>query len=81
MGLSVSAVGGQLLFIEATKTVGISVCAGFGFSRLKRLSKYLGVSQKLGILFLGGPKNEDYSILGSILGFPLFWETTIYICG
>ena len=27
----------------------------------------------------GGPHNKDYSILGSILGSPYFWETTIYI--
>ena len=26
----------------------------------------------------GGPNNKDYSILGSILEFPLFWDTTIY---
>ena len=36
----------------------------------------MGVSQNYGYLF-GGPNNKDYSILGSILGFPLFWETTI----
>ena len=27
---------------------------------------------------LRGPYNKDYSILGSILGFPYFWETTMY---
>ena len=25
-----------------------------------------------------GPYNKDYNILGSKLGSPLFWETTIY---
>ena len=25
---------------------------------------------------LVGPHNKDYSIWGSLLGFPLFWETT-----
>ena len=25
----------------------------------------------------GGPNNKGYSILGSILEFPLFWDTTI----
>ena len=29
--------------------------------------------------FFGGPHSKDYRILGSTLGFPLFWETTIYI--
>ena len=28
-----------------------------------------------------GPHNKDYNILGFILGFYLFWETTIYIQG
>ena len=27
----------------------------------------------------GGLNNKDYSILGSILGYPLFWASTIYI--
>ena len=27
--------------------------------------------------FLGVPENDDQSILGSILGVPLVWETTI----
>ena len=27
---------------------------------------------KLGVPFLGGPHNKDYSILGSILGSPYF---------
>ena len=34
------------------------------------------VSQDLGEHF-GGPNKKDYSILGSILGFPYFRETTI----
>ena len=34
------------------------------------------VSQNKGYLF-GDPYNKDYSILGSILGFPPFWESTI----
>ena len=33
------------------------------------------VSRNYGYHF-GGPCNKDYSILGSILGFPLFRETT-----
>ena len=37
-------------------------------------SKY-GSFPELGV-FLGGPYNSDYSILGSILGLPLFRETT-----
>ena len=28
---------------------------------------------------LGGPHNKGYSFLGFILGYPLSWETTIYI--
>ena len=32
---------------------------------------YMGVSQNWGYL-LGGPNNKDYSILGSILGYPSF---------
>ena len=32
---------------------------------------YMGVSQNEGYL-LRGPHNKDYSILGSILGFPYF---------
>ena len=35
-----------------------------------------GVSRSRGTL-LGVPKNEDYSILGSILWVPLFGQTTI----
>ena len=35
----------------------------------------MGVSQNKGYHF-GGPNNKDYSILGSILGFPYFGETT-----
>ena len=31
----------------------------------------MGLSQNYGYLF-GGPHNEDYSILGSILGSPYF---------
>ena len=31
----------------------------------------MGISQNYGYLF-GGPHNRDYSILGSILGFPYF---------
>ena len=31
----------------------------------------MGVSQNYGYLF-GSPHNKDYSILGSILGFPYF---------
>ena len=31
---------------------------------------------KLGCHF-GGPHNKEYSILGSTLGSPLYWETTI----
>ena len=43
----------------------------------KRCSKdYKVVSQNQGYLFRG-PTDEDYSILGSILGVPLFWETSI----
>ena len=42
------------------------------------LSLY-GVSQNLGYLF-GGPYNKDYSILGSILGYPNFGKLPyIYI--
>ena len=37
-----------------------------------------GGSPKLGVPFEGSHK-EDYSIMGSILGSPYFWETTI-IC-
>ena len=39
------------------------------------------VSSKLGcVCFLGGgPNNEDYRILGSALGFLLFWEATMCI--
>ena len=33
----------------------------------------MGVSQNQGYLF-GGPHNNDYGILGSILGSPFFWE-------
>ena len=29
------------------------------------------------IYYYGGPNNKDYSILGSILGSPLFRETAI----
>ena len=29
------------------------------------------------VFHFGRPHNKDYSILGSVLGFPLFWETTI----
>ena len=36
--------------------------------------KQLGVSQNQGYLF-GCSQNKNYSILGSILGCPLFWET------
>ena len=36
----------------------------------------MGVSQIRGTL-LGVPHIKDYSILGSILGYPNFWETTI----
>ena len=32
---------------------------------------------KLGVPFQG-PHNKDYSIWGSILGSPYFWETTIW---
>ena len=32
---------------------------------------------KIGGTLLGGPYNKDYSRLGSILAFPLFWETTL----
>ena len=35
------------------------------------LNTEIGVSQHQGHLF-GGPHNKDYSILGSILGFPYF---------
>ena len=31
---------------------------------------------KLGGYHFGGPNSKDYSILGSILGYPFFWETT-----
>ena len=31
---------------------------------------------KIGVPFLGGPHNKDYSILDSMSG-SLFWETTI----
>ena len=36
----------------------------------------MGFPKKRGTL-LGGPYNKDSSILGSILGVPLFWETSI----
>ena len=36
---------------------------------------------KLGVPVLGGPYNKDYSILGSILRFPLFWESYHIGCG
>ena len=31
---------------------------------------------KLGVPFWGGPNDKDYSVLESILGSPMFWETT-----
>ena len=34
------------------------------------------VFPKIRDTILGAPYNKDYSILGSILGFPLFWEIT-----
>ena len=34
------------------------------------------VSLKLGTPFRGVPHNEDYSIMGPILGLPLFVEST-----
>ena len=37
--------------------------------------KVYGGFPKLGVPF-GGPHSKDYSILGSTLGVPLFWETT-----
>ena len=37
----------------------------------------MGVSQQLGVV-LGGPDNEEFSILGSILGVPVYWETTTF---
>ena len=37
----------------------------------------MGISQNQGCFF-GGPYNKDYSILGSILGFPLFRESSLY---
>ena len=36
----------------------------------------MGVSQNYLYPF-GGPHNKDYSVWGSILGVPLFWETTM----
>ena len=38
----------------------------------------MGVSQNWRYLF-GGPHNKDYSILGSILGFPYFGKTTRFM--
>ena len=38
---------------------------------------YIGVSQNEGYHF-EGLHNKDYNILGSIFGFPLFRETTIW---
>ena len=37
----------------------------------------MGVSQNYGYLF-GGPHNKDYSIFGSMLGFPYFGKVS---CG
>ena len=37
----------------------------------------MNISQNQGYHF-GGPYNEDYSIMGSILGFPYFLEATIF---
>ena len=50
---------------------------GRGCSAERRMQHpiYMGVSQSYRYLS-GGPHNKDYSILGSILGFPLFWEST-----
>ena len=36
-----------------------------------------GSFPKLGVPYFGGPHKKDYSILRSLLGFPLFWETTM----
>ena len=43
---------------------------------LLKSQNHVRVSQNLRFLFLG-PHNKDYSILGSVLGVPLFWETII----
>ena len=37
----------------------------------------LGVSKNWGHVF-GDPHNKDYNTLGSILGFPIVWEATIW---
>ena len=41
---------------------------------------YIWEFPKIRGTFLGGPSNKDYCLLGSILGVPLFWETSICIC-
>ena len=38
---------------------------------------YMGGFPKIRGTSFWGPHNKDPSILGSILGFPLFWETAI----
>ena len=48
---------------------------------MRKLSKLCVAScggfPKLGVPF-GGPSNKDYTILGSIIGVPLFREITMY---
>ena len=38
---------------------------------------YMWGFPKVRVLFLGGPNSKEYSIGESILGSPLFWETTM----
>ena len=50
---------------------------------LPRLSQELKDSEdllKIRGTLIGGPHNKDYSILGSILGSPLFWENIQLPC-
>ena len=58
-----------------------SMNAMVGRARSQFLMKgNLGVSQNYGYLF-GSPHNKDYSILGSILGFPYFGKLPFRVEG
>ena len=60
--------------MRTTPAYDVEQCLGL-WSGHGRVNIEMGVSQNYGYL-IGGPHNKDCSILGSILGVPLFWETT-----
>ena len=61
---------------QATRSKSTAGHMGLGFRGVIWGLGTTGCFSKIRGTVFGGPNDKDDSVLGSILGFPLFWETT-----